>query len=255
MNLSIPDVLAGATSYIPRLQITRLEDVYPLSPWAKPAVEIMRQWMVPDSGHDEGHIVRVVRDALWFAQDGDRDVVIPAAVLHDLVNVPKSDKLLRSRASRLSAEKAIHLLKEILPFKTVGQALAIYHAIQAHSFSAGIEPLTIEAKAVQDADRLDSLGLIGISRCMAVSGVMGRTLFDPIDPLAENRQPDELAYGLDHFRTKLFKLAETMKTPLGRSLAQYRTSQMMTFYLKLGDEILGNDVSVFDLIPVPENVK
>ena len=58
----------------------------------------------------------------------------------------------------------------------------IRHAIEAHSYSAGIAPRTIEAKVVQDADRLDALGAIGLARCIAVGAALGRPLYEPDDP-------------------------------------------------------------------------
>jgi uncharacterized protein len=223
--------------------ITKLEDLFALSPWAQPATEILRKEMQFDPGHDEGHIVRVVRNALWFAEDGDVDVIIPAALLHDLINVPKSDRENRPKASTFSADKATELLYQgdrSLP-EYDEHRLQVYHAIQAHSWSANITPTTFEAKAVQDADRCDCLGLIGVSRCMAVSGIMGRTLFDPIDPDAQHRALDEYKYGIDHFKTKLFGLKDTMQTDIGRRYAAYQTAKMQKFYIDLVHEILGED--------------
>lgn len=98
---------------------------------------------------------------------------------------------------------------------------AVSHAIEAHSFSAKISPTTIEAKIVQDADRLEALGAIGLARVFAVSGALGVALFDAEDPFAQRRVLDDRQYALDHFQTKLLQLPLTMQTNHGRYLAQH----------------------------------
>ena len=113
----------------------------------------------------------------------------------------------------------------------------IYHAIEAHSFSANIETETLEARIVQDADRLEAVGAIGITRCFLTGGSMGTPLYDPSDPFAENRDPDDRRFTLDHFYCKLLGLAETMKTDAGRAEAVKRTDYMRAFLQQLGSEI------------------
>src|ERR1017187_3954154 len=123
----------------------------------------------PDPSHDILHVKRVVAIAkkLSLEENANLEVVVPAAYLHDCVYISKTDQR-RSQASRISADRAIELLKdwkyseELFP--------AIHHAISAHSFSANIPPETIEAQVVQDADRIDAMGAIGIFRCFAFSG-------------------------------------------------------------------------------------
>lgn len=221
--------------------IKKLEDLFDITPWAEVATIILRKVMIHDTAHDEGHLIRVARNALWFGQDGDASVIVPAALLHDLVNVPKSDKVNRPKASRFSAEAAIELLVKHALSKDHERSLKkseIFHAIEAHSYSANIVPTTLEARAVQDADRIDSLGLIGITRCFAVSGSMNRALFDPLDPSAKHRSLDDYQYGLDHFKTKLFTLQETMQTERGKAMASRLTKKMVKFYNSLCQEIL-----------------
>jgi len=97
----------------------------------------------------------------------------------------------------------------------------------------GIEPRTLEAKVVRDADRLDSLGAIGILR-WAVTGAVRRTSdtqsYHLDDPFAEWHTLDDRRYMLDHFFTKLLKLNKTMSTQAGSALAKQRTA-FMHFYL------------------------
>jgi uncharacterized protein len=177
-----------------------------------------------------------VANAIKLAdQEGaDRAIVHPAAWLHDCVIVPK-DSPQRAQASRLAAGKAIAYLR------TAGYADEylndIEHAIAAHSYSAGIPPRTLEAKVVQDADRLDAIGAIGIARCLILGGALGRPLYEPEDPFCSDRPPDDLAYTLDHFYTKLLRLADTMQTDAGKAEAARRTDFMIDYLDRLALEI------------------
>ena len=160
------------------------------------------------------HLERVVATAMKLAaEEGARlEIVLPAAWLHDCVHVAK-DSPDRPRASRLAAEHAVRFLE------AAGYPAAwlpdIRHAIEAHSYSAGIPPRTVEAKVVQDADRLDALGAVGLARCIAVGAALGRPLYEPDDPFCRSRAPDDSGASVDHFYTKLLMLADTMQTARG----------------------------------------
>jgi uncharacterized protein len=190
----------------------------------------------PDPGHGIVHLRRVVATALQLAkEEGARlEVVLPAAWLHDCVNVPK-DSPDRSRASRLAAGQAVRFLQGAGYAEEFLDGIA--HAIEAHSFSAGIPPRTVEAKVVQDADRLDALGAIGTARAIAVGAALGRPLYAPEDPFCERREPDDRGASVDHFYTKLLKLAGTMQTGAGRREALRRTEFMQSFLGQLRREI------------------
>jgi len=114
---------------------------------------------------------------------------------------------------------------------------SVVHAIEAHSYSAGIEPKTIEAKIVQDADRLDALGAIGIARCLLVGGKLGRPLYDPDDPFCESRSPDDSVYTIDHFYEKLFKLPDLLHTDGAKKIAAHRIDFMKSYLNQLKEEI------------------
>jgi uncharacterized protein len=189
-----------------------------------------------DAAHDAAHLVRVVRMAARLANDegASLDVVMPAAWLHDCVHVSVASPD-RPRASVLAADTAVRLLSD------VGYPAAlhagIHHAIAAHSFSARIAPLTCEARVVQDADRLDALGAIGIARCLMLGGQLGRVLYDANDPFAEHRVPSDRTSTIDHFYTKLLSLAGTMQTTAGRHEATRRTDYMRAYLAELHREI------------------
>jgi uncharacterized protein len=189
-----------------------------------------------DPAHDFLHFKRVVGLAKYLCEreNGNAEIVIPAAWLHDLVIVPK-DSPLRSQASRLSAEKAIEFLRSVgYPAKFYDE---IAHAVVGHSFSANVEVKTIEAKIVQDADRLDGLGAIGIARCFATAGLMKRAFYSCEDPFCDIRAPDDSQFTVDHFFKKLFKTAEAMKTPSGIEEGRKRVAVMKDYLSSLRLEV------------------
>jgi uncharacterized protein len=106
---------------------------------------------------------------------------------------------------------------------------AVAHAIEAHSFSAGIAPASLEAQIVQDADRLDALGAVGLARMFYISGRLGRALAHPTDPLALHRERDDMRYALDHIEEKLATLPAMMQTQAGRAVAHERLTLMLAF--------------------------
>lgn len=197
---------------------------------------------VPDAAHGLGHIRRVVTAAKRLAEaEGARfEVVVPAAWLHDCVVVPK-DSPARHCASALAAARAGRLLREsCYPEALIPE---IEHAVEAHSFSAGIEPRTVEAAVVQDADRLDALGAVGIARTFLVGGALGSQLAHDTEPFPTTRTPDDRRYAVDHFYTKLLTLAGTMRTEAGRREAARRTEILRRFLRDLATE-LGHDAGV-----------
>ena len=189
-----------------------------------------------DPAHDLLHFKRVVKMAkqLCEAENGKFEIVIPAAWLHDLVIVPKNDPR-RSIASRLSGAAAREYLAKIdYPPQYLDQ---IAHAVEAHSFSANIKAETIEAKIVQDADRLDGIGAIGVARCFATAGILKRSFYSSNDPFCETREPDDQTFTVDHFYRKLFKTAETLQTESGRREGLKRVEAMKRYLKDLASEI------------------
>lgn len=199
-----------------------------------------------DIGHDFQHLKRVrdmaVRCADSTGQDYDHEALLAAAWLHDVVNVAK-DSPDRKNASRMSAELAEELIRDSKIDMTDCQIAIMRGAILSHSFSARIEPRTIVACAVRDADRLDSMGVIGFMRMVAVSVSMGRKLVAPADPLCTERKPNDHEYTIDHYFTKIMHLGKDMKTPLGKQLAAERLDQMATMIKNLGGELTGDGTS------------
>lgn len=194
--------------------------------------------LVPaDEAHDINHVRRVVKNVIYLTdiEQANLLITLPSAWLHDCVAVAK-DSPIRAQGSRMAAEAARKFLEglaypeDLLP--------EVFHAIEAHSYSANIPTRTLEAAVVQDADRLDSLGAIGIARCLLVGGRLKRPLFSSTDPFCDERAPDDAHYTIDHFYAKLFKLPETMKTQAGKKEAQRRADLMQHYLDELRQEIV-----------------
>ncbi|MGI3036772.1 HD domain-containing protein [Vibrio diabolicus] len=199
-------------------------------------LEFMQQEMQVDAAHDISHVQRVVNTAKKLAMEegADLSIVLPAAYLHDCFTYPK-DHPNRKQSSIIAAKKAVAFLESIDYPQQYHDAIA--HAIEAHSFSANIRPNTLEAKVVQDADRLDALGAIGVTRCIQVSTEFDAQLYDDKDIFAQQRELDDKQFTLDHFQTKLFKIAETMNTESARREAQKRKAFMQAYIEQLHDEV------------------
>jgi len=198
---------------------------------------IVAQRMETDPAHDLAHLDRVWVNAQNIADKAtDRSVLLAACYLHDLVNLPKDDPE-RHLASRRSAQDSEPILKKL--GYNQDQIRTIQHAIEAHSFSANIAPRTDEARILRDADRLDALGAIGVARNFSVSGALGRSLYDPADPFAENRPLDDLHFSVDHWKVKLLSLPDDMLTETGKQIAQERIERMIRFLEEFAEEIGG----------------
>jgi len=203
--------------------------------WQAQFQQFVIEQMASDPAHDLAHIQRVVTSgiALCEIEQASLAIVLPACWLHDCVNVDKKSPL-RDQGSRLSAERAIEYLTEIgYPAQYFD---AIHHAIAAHSFSANIATETLEAQVVQDADRLDALGAIGLSRCVMLGATWGSQLYDPLDPFAQHRELDDTTFCIDHFYVKLKGLVSTMKTTAGLDQAQQRWNFMQQYLEQLAAE-------------------
>jgi len=214
------------------LRINRKEQKYMenlLSSWQPRLLALAAAAAGDDGAHDTNHLHRVWRNARQLMADypeADSLVVLAACYLHDLVNLPKNHPE-RHLASRQAAEQA---RRELTALGFPPEKLdAVAHAIETHSFSAALQPHTIEAQIVQDADRLDALGAVGLARMFYTAGRMGSGLAHPDDPLAMNRDRDDKAYSLDHIDVKLATLPGTMQTAAGRRLGESRLRNLYDF--------------------------
>ncbi|HJU84335.1 MAG TPA: HD domain-containing protein [Holophagaceae bacterium] len=189
-----------------------------------------------DGAHDLAHILRVARLAarIAAAEGADRDTCVAAALMHDLVYVPKNHPD-SPRTAQMAAELVPRWCRETPGLESRAEAVA--HAVETHSWSGGGEAGTLEAAVVQDADRLEALGAIGIARVFATGASFGSSLWHPEDPWGAARELDDKAYTLDHFFRKLLKLAEGMKTPTGRRMAAGRQKVLQDYLGALREEL------------------
>ncbi len=191
-----------------------------------------------DGAHDIAHFRRVWKTARTLNQaegaQGDELVLLAAAYLHDIVSLPKNHPD-RHLSSLLAAKEAAVILLELgFPAAKIN---AVGHAIEAHSFSANLPAETLEARLLQDADRMEALGAIGLARVFYTSGRMEREMFDPYDPLAKHRPLDDMQYALDHFFVKLYKVADSMQTGAGREMAKQRRKYLEGYVKQLLKEL------------------
>ena len=207
-----------------------------------PSLAVLRDEVARRDDGDEGHgLDHALRVAQWTATIGaecrpplDARQAVAAGLLHDLVNVPKSSPD-RARASQLSADAAAPVL-EAAGFAEA-EIAEICGAIRDHSYSRGAVPESDLGRALQDADRLEALGALGICRCISTGTKMEALYFDVDDPWAARRALDDRAYSIDHFATKLLRLTATMQTARGRVEAERRSRLLRLFVAELAHEI------------------
>jgi uncharacterized protein len=182
------------------------------------------------SGHDWWHIYRVTQLTVTIAQaeGADLHVCVLAALLHDIAD----EKLNSSEAAGL--QKVNDWLDQQAVDPTIKKhILAIISTMSFKGGNTGQQVMSLEGKVVQDADRLDAMGAIGIARTMAYSGFKGRPIHDPEMQPRENLTLAEYRNGQDtaimHFYEKLLKLKDLMNTDYGKKLAKQRHQFMETY--------------------------
>ena len=209
--------------------------------WSRLEAEARTRARSHEPAHDFFHVERVVANARAIARgegataetDGG---AATAALLHELFTLPKNHPD-SSRAGDTCAEHARELLeREGAPSWLVASACS---AIRDHSFSKGIVPDALETRVLQDADRLDAIGAIGLARMWATCADMKRPFYAPEDPFCTSRAPDDKLWGLDHVFKKLLAIPERLHTPTARTLAEGRIAFLHANLAQLRAEIGG----------------
>ena len=209
-------------------------------PWSSPLLDRLRDHIAGgparDGAHDLSHVLRVAGLAEDIATEEGADVeaCVAGALLHDLVYLPKNHP-----DSPHSAARGAAMVPDWCAFDPglAAKTDVIAHCVAAHSFSGGLAAQTLEARVVQDADRLEALGAIGIARTFATGGSFGGGLWHPRDPWGANRELDDKAWSLDHFPRKLLRLAGAMNTAAGRRRAAARERVIQDFLAALREEL------------------
>jgi uncharacterized protein len=195
-----------------------------------------------DLAHDELHVLRVYSWALTLAPEAgaNTDLTGAAALVHDLVNIPKEHRD-RPLGSERSAEASRGLLDAA--GYTPDERAQIVEAVRTCSWSRGLAPTNPIGVALQDADRIDALGAVGIARTFATAQAMASRgqqsrFYDPIDPMASSdRALDDSRQPVDHFFAKLLKLSATMHTETAKREGNKRHLRMEAFLRDLHSEI------------------
>jgi uncharacterized protein len=196
--------------------------------------QFIRERLAGDSsGHDWWHIDRVRRNALHIAREerADLHVVELAALLHDVADwkFHGGDDTAGPRAARE------WLLSNAVDAKIIDQVCDIIAHVSFKGAGVATEMATIEGKCVQDGDRLDAIGAVGIARAFAFGGHFGRAMYDPeVSPQQHQSFAEYKSKGgptINHFYEKLLLLKDRMQTASGRRLATER-HRFMEQYLK-----------------------
>ena len=185
---------------------------------------IKKTFLDEGTGHDYFHIERVVVNAkkILETENADSFLVELAAWTHDIGDyklhgwIDKSEELIKAFLESIQVEN-----------ESIQKVLEIVSQV---SFSKGNKPTTIEAEIVQDADRLDAIGAVGIARCFAYGGSVGNILYNPYDNSKD-------ASSVQHFYDKLFKLKDLMNTESAKKIALRRHEYMESFIEEFYQEV------------------
>lgn len=197
-----------------------------------------------DLAHDADHVLRVYAWAVHIAraEAAPVDLCGAAALVHDLVNIPKESRD-RPLGGELSAVAGREVLEEA--GYAPAEVAACVEAVRTSSWSRGLAPSGPVGLVLQDADRLDAIGAIGAARnfacaqAMATRGSPGR-FYDPADPFGEAGRPlDDVRNALDHWPRKLFRLRAGFHTPTAQAEAERRQQFLEAFWEELRLELAG----------------
>ncbi|NDJ34371.1 MAG: HD domain-containing protein [Chloroflexi bacterium] len=181
-----------------------------------------------DPVHDISHVERVLAlaERIAAAEGADRMVVRTAVLLHDV-----------SRAEADHEASAVAFAREYLAGHDVHFVNRVVHAIEAHRFSGGPAPQTLEAQVVFDADKLDAIGAVGAARAFAFAGKHGTALWKPV--AGEPTAADRIISAHHEYRYKLVRIKERLHTMTARQIAEERHKFMAAFFEQMAREISG----------------
>ncbi len=192
--------------------------------------EARRLYGENDTAHAFDHVLRVYRlaERIGRVEGADMRVLLTAALLHDIAR-DDPDHHLRG-AARARAILAGH------PPDFVD---AVAHCIEAHRFRKGPEPRTLEARILQDADKLDAIGAIGVARAFAHAGHYNEPLWAPLDEVMHSTLDGPTHTPVHEYWHKLRHLADQLHTPTARAIARERHAFMEIFFRRLDQECRG----------------
>lgn len=202
--------------------------------------EVREYYRDAESAHDFDHVLRVLAlaERLARAEGADVEIVRAAALLHDLARKDE-DETESGDHAQMAAERARALL--LARGVEAERADAVAHAIAAHRFRGSTLPRTLEAKILFDADKLDSIGAIGVARAYAVAGALNQRLWSEASPnqVATRDQHTSKHSPVAEFAVKLSRVRERMHTAAAREIAGERHAFMAEFFARLEREVRG----------------
>lgn len=192
--------------------------------------EARRFYRENDVAHAFDHVLRVYRlaERIGRTEGADMRVLLTAALLHDIAR-DEPDHHLRG------AEQA----RAILAGHPSDFVEAVVHCIEAHRFRKGPEPQTLEARILQDADKLDAIGAIGVARAFAHAGHFNEPLWAPLDDVMRSEPDGPTHTPVHEYWHKLRHLAGRLHTPTARAIAEERHAFMEAFFRRLDEECRG----------------
>lgn len=207
----------------------------------KIADAVQKQLEGAEGGHDWWHIYRVRALARTIAEKEGADIFLSemAALVHDIGDY---------KFTGGDEEVGPRMIREILAEsgvseEDIGLVLRIVETISFKGAGVADEMDTLEGKVVQDADRLDALGAIGIGRTFSYGGFKGSPMHDPnVPPLLHGTKEEyrsRQSTTINHFYEKLLLLKDRMKTATGRAIAEDRHAYMVEFVARFNDEFEG----------------
>ena len=201
------------------------------------AVEFIRNIFKDDhSGHDYFHTLRVYKMATRIAEHENADLTIVqlAALLHDV------DDIKLSPETNANKDRAVAFLREHSASEAMVKTICDIIGEVSFRGTDSIVPKTIEGRCVQDADRLDAIGAIGIARAFAYGGSHNRIIHDseikPTVYMTADEYQNHVSTTINHFYEKLFQLRDLMNTDTAKKIAKQREDYMKSYILEFLDE-------------------
>jgi len=189
------------------------------------------------SHHDKSHVERVYNLAVQIGKEenADLDVVKAAALLHDIARAMEDEGRIEDHATE-GAKMARKVLEESnFPKEKIEKVM---HCIEVHRFKKGMEAKSLEAKILQDADRLDIIGAIGLARVFTRGGWSNIPIHDPSTPPKQKYDGKSLS-SVNHIYEKILKVKDTIHTNAAKEIAEERHRFVEKFLEKLFKEWKG----------------